>query len=134
VSDAVAALVEIINEKRRNDTDPDACEGLARWFEESWGVGKAVHVRAVAQAMADYIAARVASGGSQRSVRALQSDLQLAGLLYFHSWRASKKALDDFRSGIAADEIEFRRKASDAPAQVARYLKAVDDFQRYLKG
>ena len=88
--------------------------------------------RVMVDAMAGYLAHLRASGSSQRALSAVRSDLNAAGhLVLMYDAPKGNRILAHFDG--PPWEFEFKRKFTDRPALVARYLRSLEGFARFLR-
>ena len=103
------------------------------WHQE-YGIHKDI-ITIIVDAMARYILYLRSKGKAYRTLSAVHSDLEAAGILVI-SYDYPKKAkaaeiLDLFSNPPWT--IEFKRKFSDSPNAISRYKRNLEGFARFLK-
>ncbi len=135
LDEAVKELTDVFTEAATDHAAEDR-DAFADHLVELWGQdtnAPAKSARALADAMAEFLVARSAAGISERTERALESDLHVGGLLYFTYHRGTPgQVLARFAAG-ATDTSAFARKITDRPASVARFERAMRAFGEFLR-
>ncbi|WP_035238818.1 AAA family ATPase [Desulfobacter vibrioformis] len=103
-------------------------------WHQDYDISKDI-VNIIVDAMARYILYLRSDGKSSRTLSGVYSDLEAAGMLvigYDYPTQAKAKEILNFFSEPPWT-IEFKRKFSDSPNDIARYERNLKGFARFLK-
>lgn len=127
----------IVSIREESLESPIIRAGLDDWVDEwheSYDISKNI-ATIIVDAMARYLLYLRSEGKSSRTLSGVYSDLEAAGMLVIaYDYPKGKKAaevLDLFSDPPWT--IEFKRKFSDSPNNIARYKRNLKGFARFLR-
>jgi hypothetical protein len=133
--EAIEALRDCVSDIYDDYKESPADREGINWWVEDWhdyfGTPKQI-LKVIVGAMARYLAHLRAEGSPSRALGNICSDLNAAGMLVLmYDNPKGKKILEHF--SIPPWDLEYKRKFSDSPRQIARYCRSLEGFAKYLR-